>query len=685
MRDTAQERPAVVARPTTTTAMALLAVVAMVAAEALRMSGPALDRIVTSGGTITAAVTALIVFALPVLVGLLVAGVGARRGAAIAVVALVALRLVAQALPDLLVVAGLVTAALGALVLLVRQIDAVPAVTGLVLGGALDVAVRTVFVTWDPVWQSGFLPWLVVIAECVALLLALSATRPALASDPYPVGPVGLLGGYLALSVLMFGSPAFVASASGLSQVYVAAALLVGALFAIEALSRSALPGGSGRWTDLDRNRAGGIAGAMLVIGVTAGILLTGVWVVLAVMLAQVGAALVLARGLAPRRIAVPEEQEEYDPAEARAAAELESAPELDEDLDEDADLVLRPRRRSPVGFAIAGLATGLGYIVVVLLYQVHYDIPLPVPNQMVPIVAALVLAGLALGERPWSAPATPRHDARAAKRGKLAPLAVLPAVLLLAPVLMLVTAPAPAEPPKDLGDSFRMVSWNLHYFRNADGMIDPDAVATAIEQQKPDVVMLQEVGRGWPIGGGLDGAEWLSRRLAMPYVYAPAADEQFGNLILSRIRIVKTGYGDLPQGNSPMDRSYASATVELPNGRTVRLIDVHLANREQDTAARQAQVAALLKGWDGDTPSVIAGDFNAVPGSAELQPVTAAGFVSAQDTTGHSGLPTAPTDRPAFRIDWIFGTPDVSFEKFERPGVTASDHFPLAVTVTLG
>ncbi|MGH3739553.1 MAG: endonuclease/exonuclease/phosphatase family protein, partial [Micromonosporaceae bacterium] len=260
----------------------------------------------------------------------------------------------------------------------------------------------------------------------------------------------------------------------------------------------------------------------------------------------------------------------------------------------------------------------------------------------------------------------------------------VVPAVLLLAPVLVLATAPTPAG-AEPRGDRFRMVSWNLHYFRTADGGIDAEAVAATIEAQKPDVVMLQEVGRGWPIGGGLDGAEWLSRRLAMPYVYAPAADEQFGNLILSRIRIIEAGYGDLPQGESTMRRSYGSATLELPSGRTVRMIDVHLAHREQDTPTRLRQIKTLLDGWDGDAPAVIAGDFNAAPGTPEIKPLTEAGLVSAQDTTGHVGLLTAPTDRPAYRIDWIFGTSDVAFSDFVRPDTRASDHFPLAVTVTLG
>jgi endonuclease/exonuclease/phosphatase family metal-dependent hydrolase len=228
-------------------------------------------------------------------------------------------------------------------------------------------------------------------------------------------------------------------------------------------------------------------------------------------------------------------------------------------------------------------------------------------------------------------------------------------------------------------------VSWNVHYLRNADGVIDPETVAREIERQRPDVVLLQEVSRGWPIGGTLDGVEWLSRRLGMLYVYAPAADRQFGNVIFSRLRITAAEARELPQGAGTMRRSFAAATVELPGGRTVRLYDVHLAHRDQDTPTRLAQVTALLKAWDGRSPAIIAGDFNAPAGSPVIGRLTGAGLTSAQDTTGNGGLLTSPTDRPRHRIDWIFGTPDMAFEDFVRPAARTSDHFPLAVTVHLG
>lgn len=709
-------------RPSSRAQMVLVAAVALVALEAVRASGPLLDRVVAEGGVIAAAVTALIVYAAPALLGALVGGVGARRAAAFSVVALVVLRLATQVSPTFLLGTTLVAVAVAAVVLVVRQAalapsDPVSAVTGLVLGGAADVALRALLATWDPVWRPGIIPWVVVLLECAVLVYALAQAQRQLSrarDRRVPVGRVWLVGVHLALTTLVLGSPAFLASATssgpgpGLGLPFAAVALLVGSLFAVEALSRSALPGGSGRWSDLSGAKAGGIAAGLLVLSVSVALLASGIWVVPAVLVGQVTAALALARALsvslAPR--AAPEPDEAWDRAERRAAERLDR---LDFSPD-DGDLTLTRvpvfGSRAAVGFGLAGLSAGLGYILVVLLYQIHYELPLPFPNWLIVVAAAALLGGAGLGERAWARDALPspprdsrpgsgrdsapdsgrdsRRDERAAKRGGLAPLAALPAVLLLAPVILLVTTPAPAKPAAT-SSTFRMMSWNLHYAVNGAGAVDPEAIAVAIEKQRPDVVMLQEVSRGWPIGGLLDGAEWLSRRLGMPYVWAPAADGQFGNVILSRLRITEAQAAPLPQGDGSMERSYATATVELPGGRTVQMIDVHLAHRENGGATRAAQLKVLLDRWGEESPAVIAGDFNATPGSKEIKQLTSLGLVSAQDTTGHSGMLTSPTDRPQHRVDWIFGTPDVHFEDFARPGVRTSDHFPLAVTVVVG
>jgi hypothetical protein len=81
----------------------------------------------------------------------------------------------------------------------------------------------------------------------------------------------------------------------------------------------------------------------------------------------------------------------------------------------------------------------------------------------------------------------------------------------------------------------------------------------------------------------------------------------------------------------------------------------------------------------------VLGGALGVGPSSPEVAAAQDAGLVSAQDSAGQSGMATTPAAHPAQRPDWIFGTPDVSFDAFAVPGTTASGNRPLAVTARLG
>ncbi len=644
----------------------LVAAVTMVTAEALRVSGPLLDHVAGQGGVPVAAATALIVYLGPVLTGPLVGWLGARRATVAAVAVAVGLRLAVQVQSSPAFVTGvlLVAVALIAQVLVVRQASApaadggVTAAAGLVLGAGLDVAVRAALSSWDAAWRPGLAGWLVTVFECVFVLVTLARGHRSFVDRGHPVtgtARIALLGPYLALQTLVLGSVGFVASQSGVGLQVAVIALLAGALLAIEAVSRLRLPGGSGRLPELDGAAAGAVPAVLLVLSVIAAVYLTGPLVVLAVVVGQVAGAMLVARALTRR---------------------VEGA------------------ERGLTGFALAGLGTGLGYVIVVLLYQVHYEKPLPFPNTLLLFAAAVAVAVAGLGPRPASthrsssSGASPDEDdrdaVRRARRGHLAPFAGVPAILLLVPVLMLVTMPAPTDPPEST-DSFRLVTWNLHYGVNNRAAVDPGTIGDVLSAQHPDVVLLQEVSRGWAIGGTTDLAEWLSRRLRMPYVWSPAADGQFGNLILSRLPMSEVDTGGLPQGDGTMRRSYAAATLELEGGRTVRVINAHLQHQDQNTPTRLRELDVVMRRWGGHNPAIIAGDFNSQPGWPEVRKLQDADLLSAQDTTGHAGLLTSPTDRPKYRVDWIFGTSDLSFTDFARPKTQASDHFPLSVEVRLG
>ncbi len=180
-----------------------------------------------------------------------------------------------------------------------------------------------------------------------------------------------------------------------------------------------------------------------------------------------------------------------------------------------------------------------------------------------------------------------PRTTSGPRQRGPLA-LALGGAVALLAlvgvtQVHVPTTTAAVADYP--VGD-LRLLDWNLHYGVSADPSVRLDEMAATIAESGADVVTLQEVSRGWVLGGGADMATYLARTTGMRVVFAPAADRQFGNAILwdpLRGDLTDVVRHALPYRAGPQERSALSATVDAA-GVPVRVTSVHVQHREENT-----------------------------------------------------------------------------------------------------
>ena len=81
-------------------------------------------------------------------------------------------------------------------------------------------------------------------------------------------------------------------------------------------------------------------------------------------------------------------------------------------------------------------------------------------------------------------------------------------------------------------------------------------------------------------------------------------------------------------------------------------------------------------------TPTIVFGDLNAGPHSAELQPLLA----RLHDTWPASAGPgfTYPATAPAKRIDYVLTSPDFSVAHAEVLATDASDHRPLIVDLRM-
>ncbi|RMI39985.1 endonuclease/exonuclease/phosphatase family protein, partial [Streptomyces triticirhizae] len=314
---------------------------------------------------------------------------------------------------------------------------------------------------------------------------------------------------------------------------------------------------------------------------------------------------------------------------------------------------------------ALAGLGTGASCVLLALAYELR----------LLPWAFALLLA-VALAARATRTAAAQPPLARA-----FTPVVV--AVLLLAwPPLAGALRSGPEPLPTDTaGGMYRLLTWNVHAAVDQGGELTPDAIRAVIEDSGAQVVVLQEVPRGTPLAGGLDLVTFLERRLDVTSVWAPGADDRFGNLILTSLPVVDRETRELPRAGGDMDRSFASVTVRLTDGETARVVGTHL-HGGSSPAPRLAQLGPLLGETADDPTAVLAGDLNARPDSREIETLEAAGLRSAQDEAGDPSLDTAVS--PPRRVDWIFGASEVAFGDFELIETTASDHLPLAVTVFL-
>ena len=319
---------------------------------------------------------------------------------------------------------------------------------------------------------------------------------------------------------------------------------------------------------------------------------------------------------------------------------------------------------------AAVGLALFLG---LAFVYYAGYDLDLGIDTRALLGAAALLAA----------VPALVPHRRPGAKLEWNVGAALGPAVLLIAPLALMATwAVQNPDPPKSL--PLRFMTYNIHQGFGTDGGLNMEELARAIEAERPDVVALQEVSRGWLINGSVDTLEWLSQRLDMPYVWGPAADSTWGNAVLSRYPVTAVEHHDMPNNDDiVMDRGFLWVEIDTNWATRLRVIATHFHHLDDEGHLRLPQTFAVLRRWNGEERTVLLGDFNGWPESPEVRAIVQAGFKDAFVESGAAGEGyTFASNGLTERIDYIFVTPDLTVEDYSARVTQASDHLPVAVTV---
>jgi len=323
-------------------------------------------------------------------------------------------------------------------------------------------------------------------------------------------------------------------------------------------------------------------------------------------------------------------------------------------------------------------IAHGLGMLLLMIFlftYYAVYDLRLPFQNDILPLIALIIITLVGL-PGVWR---SSKAEGSAYSNTQTIALAML--LLLILPLVQWLTWQEP-EAITPSGDAIRVMTYNLHNGADPTGHLGLEALARVIEADDPDVVGLQEVSRGWVVNGSVDMLTWLSQRLGMTAVFGPTADAQWGNAVLTRLPIQAYVNQPLPTEDLLLQRGFMTLSLDRGGNQPLIFINTHYHNPDDGSPIRVQESMTILDFWASTPNSIIVGDMNAEHGNPEIDLFTQAEFGDVLDLTGVEPGYTAPVPDPSRRIDYIWITPDLEASDAIIPESEASDHLAIGVTV---
>jgi endonuclease/exonuclease/phosphatase family metal-dependent hydrolase len=257
---------------------------------------------------------------------------------------------------------------------------------------------------------------------------------------------------------------------------------------------------------------------------------------------------------------------------------------------------------------------------------------------------------------------------------------------------------PAPASSTSSSSSSsassstLRVLQWNTHHGGvGTDGEQDAERLVRKAASFKPDIVSFNEVERytSWANNDGpavvaalmkqYTGQKWY-------YKFSTATGDATGNgnLVMSRFPFDSTAVRMLSH-----DRSAVDVVIHV-HGRDIHFTSTHLD--PDSTGFRLAEIGELIA-WERTLaePRIVAGDFNAWPGSSENAKMKSSYYDSwaEADADGHAvaynGNPNGNTRKS--RIDYIYYSRGATaltlkssqvYDVRDSKGVMPSDHRPV-------
>lgn len=233
-----------------------------------------------------------------------------------------------------------------------------------------------------------------------------------------------------------------------------------------------------------------------------------------------------------------------------------------------------------------------------------------------------------------------------------------------------------------------RIMAFNIRHGRGMDEKVDLQRTAEVIKHWKPDLVAVQEVDRNTNRTEKTDQTKRLGEMTGLYAVFGKAIDYQdgeYGLTVLSRFPILKQKMILLPPGVQQEQRGILVVSVKVPdeNGQEIRFASTHLSvASEEERLAQVKRINELFFTEDNDFPTIIAGDFNAIPSTKPMAVIKEKWIDSAI-------VATEKVDKPdrTNRIDFILFRSKDGFDVRESRTIEdriTSDHFPILSVLAL-
>ncbi|MCM1150655.1 MAG: endonuclease/exonuclease/phosphatase family protein [Alistipes sp.] len=246
---------------------------------------------------------------------------------------------------------------------------------------------------------------------------------------------------------------------------------------------------------------------------------------------------------------------------------------------------------------------------------------------------------------------------------------------------------------------TFRLMSYNVRSFRDAEGASSVDRIAELIDSLKPDVICFQEFNARLA-GQSERFAELRKRYESARFELAEDAEPQ--QAILSRHRIVRSGVLLTPESSVWADVAIGDDTVRFYNhhlrstaikaadndyivhrgfiGDTAREVKFRsMAGRlRRNGVLRAEQVDSIVRAMDpAPELRIVCGDFNDTPLSYVYRTMSR----GLKDAFSECGSGYSHTYRGFFdmlRIDYVLGASGLQAVSYEVPAIECSDHYPV-------